>query len=134
MSFVNNLGSPLFSGDTHPEEVYRVDLILNGDSEDTKSSNLIEKHSETSCLKSSLSPLSSFPFTCEARFNSPGIQMQISDVFKIQPVFDPTSGSYASLTKLIFLYLIHLVALIELLPLLQVDMPASCALSVDPLR
>lgn len=95
MSFVNNLGSPLFSGDTHPEEVYKVELILSGDGEDSKSSNLIVKNKDTSCLKSGLDSLSSFPFTCEARFNSPGIQMQISDVFKIRPVFDPSSGRYA---------------------------------------
>lgn len=95
MAFLNDLSSPLFSKGTQNEEVYRVGLILNGENEDSKSTNLIVKNDELNCAKSGPPSLSSLPFTCEARFNSPGIPMQISDVFKIEPVFDSVSGRYA---------------------------------------
>lgn len=95
MAFVNNVGNPLFSSTAALDEVYRVGLILNGESEESKLSNLIVKNEDVSCIKSGPVPLSAFPFSCEARFNSPGIPMQISDVFKIQPVFDAISGRYA---------------------------------------
>lgn len=93
MVFVSNLGGPLQSKASNPEEVYRVGLVLSGDNEESKLSNLILKNEELSCMKSGLSSLSSFPFTCEGRFNSPGIPMQLSDVFEIQPVFDVASGT-----------------------------------------
>lgn len=126
MSFVNDLVSPLFSQGAHPEAVYRVGLILNGEYEDSKTSNLMLKDGESSCLKTGFTSSSSLPFTCEARFNSPGIPMQISDIFKIQPVFDTASGKYTVISVAMYSKCCYFGSCCNLFSVgVQVDMPVS---------